>query len=135
MCSHVLATRGTGDLNVFYVLHVGNFAISHIHWFILASLLLVVHCMYIRESVDSLCRDGADAQYMQYLKHKQYNFTTNALNGYLSAQASSSSAFVISKTQIVAQKLRGRQLNAEVYGSTSVIFHILFLFRPLVKRR
>ena len=22
---------------------------------------------YIRESVDSLCRDGADAQYMQYL--------------------------------------------------------------------
>jgi len=23
--------------------------------------------IYIRESVDSLCRDGADAQYMQYL--------------------------------------------------------------------
>ena len=23
--------------------------------------------MFIRESVDSLCRDGADAQYMQYL--------------------------------------------------------------------
>ena len=23
--------------------------------------------LYIRESVDSLCRDGADAQYMQYL--------------------------------------------------------------------
>ena len=26
--------------------------------------------IFIRESVDSLCRDGADAQYMQYLKGK-----------------------------------------------------------------
>ena len=34
----------------------------------------------IRESVDSLCRDGADAQYMQ----KPYNFTTNTLIAYLS---------------------------------------------------
>ena len=25
------------------------------------------YCSVIRESVDSLCRDGADAQYMQYL--------------------------------------------------------------------
>ena len=24
-------------------------------------------CQYIRESVDSLCRDGADAHHMQYL--------------------------------------------------------------------
>ena len=39
-------TRGTGDLNVFYVLHVGNFAISHIHWFMLASLLLVVNFFF-----------------------------------------------------------------------------------------
>ena len=31
-----------------------------------ASLNLVLKCI-IRESVDSLCRDGADAQYMQYL--------------------------------------------------------------------
>ena len=29
----------------------------------------------IRESVDSLCRDGADTQYMQ----KPYNFATNSL--------------------------------------------------------
>ena len=26
-----------------------------------------VHRSYIRESVDSLCRDGANTQYMQYL--------------------------------------------------------------------
>ena len=26
--------------------------------------------MYIRESVDSLCRDGADMQYMQYLNER-----------------------------------------------------------------
>ena len=34
----------------------------------------------IRESVDSLCRDGADMQYMQ---QKPYNFTTNTLKAYL----------------------------------------------------
>ena len=40
----------------------------------------------IRESVDSLCRDGADAQYMQYLTEQMsYNFTTNTLKVYLSA--------------------------------------------------
>ena len=33
----------------------------------------------IRELVDSLCRDGADAQYMIYFKQKPYNFTTNTL--------------------------------------------------------
>ena len=26
-----------------------------------------LHCCYIRESVDSLCRDGANMQYIQYL--------------------------------------------------------------------
>ena len=31
----------------------------------------------ITELVDSLFRDGSDAQYMQYLKQKPYNFTTN----------------------------------------------------------
>ena len=50
----------------------------------------------IRESVDSLCRDGADVQYMQYFKQKPYTFTTNTLKAYLSAQMSSLSAFVIS---------------------------------------
>ena len=28
-------TRGTGDVNVSYALHMGNFAISHIHWDVL----------------------------------------------------------------------------------------------------
>ena len=57
---------------------------------------------------------------------KPYNFTTlmNTLKAYLSAQASSLSAFVISKTHIVAQKPRGRQLNAKVCGSESAIFVI-----------
>ena len=52
-------------------------------------------CMYvcITESVDSLCKDGADTIYA-ILKQKQYNFTTNTLIAYLSAQASSLSAFV-----------------------------------------
>ena len=50
-------------------------------------------CIYIRESIDSLCRDGPDAQYI--LKQKPYNFTPNVLKTYLSTQASSLSAFVI----------------------------------------
>ena len=61
----------------------------------------LVHTLIVRESVDSLCRDGADAQYMQYLKQKLYNFTTNA---YLSAQTSTLSVFVINTTHISVQK-------------------------------
>ena len=38
------------------------------------------------------------------LKQKLYNFTTNMLKAYLSSQASSLSAFVISKTHMVARK-------------------------------
>ena len=68
--------------------------------------------------VDSLCRDGADAQYMQYL-------SKSCITAYLSVQASSLSALVVSKTHIVAQKLRRRQLNTKVCGSKSVIFVIL----------
>ena len=68
----------------------------------------------IRESVDSLCRDGLDAQYMQ----KPYNFSTNTLNAYLSTQHSSS---MISKARIIAQKPHGRQLNAKVCGSESAM--------------
>ena len=79
---------------------------------------------YIRESVDSLCRDSADAQYMQYLKQKPYNFTTNTQKAYLSIQASSLSAFVISKTHISGQKPRERQLNAKVCDSKSAIFRL-----------
>ena len=81
----------------------------------------------IRESVDSLCRDGADAQIYAILKQKPYNFTTNTLKAYLSAQASSLSAFVISKTHISGQKPHGRQLNRKVCGSKSAIFVILLL--------
>ena len=51
----------------------------------------------IRELVDSLCR-GQRAIYA--IKQKPYNFTTNTLKAYLSAQTSSLSAFMISKTHI-----------------------------------
>ena len=47
---------------------------------------------------------------------------------YLSAQASSLSAFMISKTHISGQKPHGRQLNAKVCGHESVIFRILSFF-------
>ena len=63
------------------------------------------------------------------LKQKPYNFTTNTLKAYLSAQASSLSAFVISKTHVIAQKPRGRQLNGKVCGSESAIFLILSSLR------
>ena len=59
------------------------------------------------------------------LKQKPYNFTTNTLKAYLSAQASSLSAFVMSKALISGQKPHGRQLNAKMYGSKSAIFRIL----------
>ena len=44
-------------------------------------------CYIIRESVDCLCRDGADTRYMQYIKQKPYNFATNMLKAYLSTQS------------------------------------------------
>ena len=48
------------------------------------------------------------------------------LKAYLSVQASSLSAFLISKAQIIGRKPRGRQLNAKVCGSKlSTIFRIL----------
>ena len=59
---------------------------------------------------------------------KPYNFTTNTQKAYLSAQASSLSAFLISKTHISGQKSRGRQLNPKVCGSKSAIFLILSFF-------
>ena len=71
----------------------------------------------IRELVDSLYRDATH-------KQKPYNFT-DTLNAYLIAQPFSLSPFMISKTHIVAQKPRRRQLNAEVCGSESAIFVIL----------
>ena len=41
-------------------------------WKLAAFNLIVPH---IRESVDSLCRDGADAQYMQYLSKSRITST------------------------------------------------------------
>ena len=58
---------------------------------------------------------------------KPYNFTTNTQKAYLSAQASSLSAFVISKTHISGQKPRGRQLNSKVCDSKSAIFRSILL--------
>ena len=81
--------------------------VTIITWFYHASWPL--HKVHISKSVDSLCRDGADAQYMQYLSQN----CTTSLKVYLSAQPTSSSAFVISKTHTVAQKPHGRQLNAK----------------------
>ena len=80
----------------------------------------------IRELVES--PHGTDAQYMQYLRQKPYNFTTgiNTLKAYLSAQMSSLSAFVISKTDIVAQKSCGRQLSTKVCGIESAQFFVLY---------
>ena len=56
-----------------------------------------------------------------------YNFTTNMLKAYLSAQTSASSAFAISKTHISGQKPHERQLNAKAWGSESAIFLFFFL--------
>ena len=53
---------------------------------------------------------------------KPYNSTTNVQNAYLSIQASSLSAFVISKTHVSGQKPRGRQLNAKVCDGKSALF-------------
>ena len=49
------------------------------------------------------------------------------LKAYLSAQTSSLSAFVISKTHISGQKPRGRQLNTKVCGKESAILLILLV--------
>ena len=70
----------------------------------------------IRESVNSLCRDGADAQYMrQYLSKSRITSPQIRKKANLSIQASCLSAFVISKTHISGQKPRGRQLNKKSY--------------------
>ena len=44
-----------------YVCYVCNVCMYAVH------VCMCVCYVFIRESVDSLCRDGADAQYMQYL--------------------------------------------------------------------
>ena len=72
----------------------------------------------IRESADCLCWVAP----MRNICNTSYNFNTNTLKAYLSAQASSLSAFVISKTHISGQKPRGRQLNAKVCGISLHLF-------------
>ena len=79
-------------------------------------------------SVDSLCRDSTDTQYMQYLSKSHVTSITNMLKAHLSTQPSSFSAFMISKTHIIAQKPHGRQLNAKVCSSESAIFLSLSFF-------
>ena len=54
-----------------------------------ADFLFLSICLYIYinyQRVGRLCRNGADAQYMQILKQKPYNFTINMLKADLSAQ-------------------------------------------------
>ena len=77
------------------------------------------------QSVHSLCRDGTDTQYMQYLSESCETSPKYAL----STQPSSLSAFMISKTHIVAQKPHGIQLNAKC--AVVHVPYILSLFRPL----
>ena len=55
------------------------------------------------------------------------------LKAYLSAQASSLSAFVISKTLISGQKPCGRQLNTKVCGNESAIFRVFFFVTTFVQ--
>ena len=52
---------------------------------ILPASIYIYKLKNIRESVDSLCRDGTDAQLYAILKEKPYNFTTNTLKAYLYA--------------------------------------------------
>ena len=63
--------------------------------------------------------------YICNIKQKPYNFTTNTLKPYLSAQASFLSGCVISKTHRSGQRPRGRQLNTKVRGNENAIFVIL----------
>ena len=68
-------------------------------------------------------------QYMQYLSKSRITLPQlDTLKAYLSTQASSLSAFVISKTHISGHKPYGRQLNKKVCGSKSAIFVILSSF-------
>ena len=51
-----------------YSVHPREYSALHVSQYIgyLCSDMVHSHPGYIRESVDSLCGDGADAQYMQY---------------------------------------------------------------------
>ena len=73
------------------------------------------------------------AQYTQYLKPNQYNFTSSMLKAYLGARSPSSSAFMISKIHYSwKKKPRGRQLNAKVCGSRSAFSRTFFLAQTTV---
>ena len=67
-----------------------------------------------RELVDSLCRDGTDAQ----LSKMPYNpATTSLLKAHSSTKSSSSKFYVIRKTHTFAPKQCKRQLDTKVCGS------------------
>ena len=82
----------------------------------------------IRESVDSLCRDGADAQYiaMQYWS-KSRIISPQIHKSIFKRLAFLFECLLISKAHLSAQKPRGRQLNTKVCGCKSAIF-CFFLF-------
>ena len=84
----------------------------------------------IKESVDSLCRIGADAKY----KETAYSFTINTLKTYLSIQPSSFRAFMTSKTLRVAKKPRREQLNVKVCCAVAKMPFLLFFFLIQEKR-
>ena len=81
---------------------------------------------YIRESVDSLCRDGVDAQYMQYLSkspitshHKYAKRLFNRPTFLFECFYYQLDSLLV--YSLVGQKPRGRQLKARVCGSESAI--------------
>ena len=85
------------DLTTSYLLYI----IKYIATIFYALFYVYYQVMQIKES----CKDGADMQYMLY------NVTTNMLKAYLSSHPSSLSAFMVSKTHMVAKKPCRRQLN------------------------
>ena len=90
---HVKCTALTSHFqNTSWLAHVCKLAYNHIY-------------IYIRESEDSTCRDGACADAIDaILKQKPYSLTTNTLSTCLSTQLSSLSTFMI-KTHRVFQSL------------------------------
>ena len=87
----------------------------------------LVRSYSIKELIDSLCRDGMNAQYMQI--SNLYNFTTNILKAY--TFIINCPAFQIEcsydQTLAITQKPHGRQLSTKVSGSERTIFYSFFV--------
>ena len=90
----------------------------------------------VRELVDSLCRDGTNTQYTQYLS-KNHTTSPQICQKHicLSAQLFALSAFMISKTHISAQKATQKTAKCKCVVA-KVTFFVFFpsfflsLFRP-----